>query len=306
MHHRDAELHRGVVEHVAHGEVVGAVDHDVVVADDAFHVGGIQAHIVGDDVDVGVEQRQRLLRGVDLALTDPVDVVQDLALQVRLVDHVHVDDADRADTGRSQVQRGRRSQTAGAEQQDTGAEQLLLALLAHLGQQQVTAVPVALLGGQDLGAAPVAAFVLPLVEPADHGDHVAVPQLAEGLGGEGGPHAAGAHHDDGGGLVGQATLDLGLEVPTRDEHRVRNGALLELVGLAHVQQHDTAPTQLLRCCGVDLTDLGLGGVQESAEIAHRGASTGADGGVVGKCYLYGQLFDSRRYSGAGSVPVGYF
>ena len=87
-----------------------------------------EAHVVGDDVDVGVEQRERLLGRVDLAVADPVDVVQDLALQVRGVDDVHVDDADRADAGRGEVQRGGRAEAAGAEQQHLGVEQLALAL----------------------------------------------------------------------------------------------------------------------------------------------------------------------------------
>ena len=76
---------------------------------------------------VGVDGGQRLLRGVDLALADAVDVVEDLALQVRLVDDIHVDDADRADAGSRQVERGRRAEAAGAEQQHPGVEQLQLA-----------------------------------------------------------------------------------------------------------------------------------------------------------------------------------
>ena len=84
--------------------------------------------------DVGVERGERLLRRVDLAVTDAIDVVQDLALQVRLVDDVHVDDAERADARGREVQRGRRAEAAGAEQQHLGVEQLQLALLADLGR----------------------------------------------------------------------------------------------------------------------------------------------------------------------------
>ena len=53
----------------------------------------------------------------------------------------------RADAGGGQVERGRRAEPAGAEQQHLGVEQLQLALLADLGQQQVALVAVALLGG---------------------------------------------------------------------------------------------------------------------------------------------------------------
>ena len=57
VHHRDAELHRGVVDQEPGGEVVGAVDDGVVALEDVHHVVGAEAHVVGDDVDVGVEQR---------------------------------------------------------------------------------------------------------------------------------------------------------------------------------------------------------------------------------------------------------
>ncbi len=54
----------------------------VVTLEDREHVVGAETHVVGHDVDVGVEQRQRLLRRVDLAVADALDVVQDLTLQV--------------------------------------------------------------------------------------------------------------------------------------------------------------------------------------------------------------------------------
>ena len=72
--------------------------------------------------------------------------VDHLALQVREVDLVVVDDAERADAGRGEVERGRRAEAAGAEQQHLRVEQLLLALDADLGDQQVARVAVALLG----------------------------------------------------------------------------------------------------------------------------------------------------------------
>jgi len=43
---------------------------------------GAEADVVGDDVDVGVHGGDGLLRRVDLALADAVEIVQDLALQV--------------------------------------------------------------------------------------------------------------------------------------------------------------------------------------------------------------------------------
>ena len=79
---------------------------------------------------------------------DPLGRMDHLALEVGHVDHIVVDDPERADPGCGEVQRGRRAKAAGAEQQHLGVKQLLLALRADLGQQQVAGVALALLGGQ--------------------------------------------------------------------------------------------------------------------------------------------------------------
>ena len=73
--------------------------------------------LVGDDVHVGVQGVDRLAGRLDLALADPVVGVEDLALEVRQVDDVEVDDADRADAGGREVERRRRAETAGADEQ---------------------------------------------------------------------------------------------------------------------------------------------------------------------------------------------
>ena len=102
----------------------------------------------------------------------------DLALQVRRVDDVHVDDAERADAGRREVERGGRAEAAGADQQHARVEQLQLALLADLGDQEVAAVALALLGverARELGREAVA---LPVGEAAGERDDVLVAELA--------------------------------------------------------------------------------------------------------------------------------
>ena len=155
MHDGDAELHRRVVHEEAGGEVVGAVDDDVVAREDVHDVVGAEAHVVGDDVHVGVEQRERLLGRVDLAVADAVDVVEDLALQVRLVDDVHVDDADACRRRRRRGTARPASPRPPAPSSSTlDVEQLLLAVDVDLGQQQVALVAVALLGGEVCGAPP--------------------------------------------------------------------------------------------------------------------------------------------------------
>ena len=94
------------------------------------------------------------------------------------VDLVHVDDADRADAGRREVQRCGRSEAAGTEHQHLRLEQLHLAGGADLGQQEVALVAVVLLGGQRRRLLPRAALVLPATEAALHRLDVGEAELA--------------------------------------------------------------------------------------------------------------------------------
>ena len=72
----------------------------------------------------------------DLGLAEPVGRVDDLALQVRVVDDVGIDDAERADACGGEVERRGRAEPAGADQQHARVEQPLLAGLADLGDQE--------------------------------------------------------------------------------------------------------------------------------------------------------------------------
>ena len=89
---------------------------------------------------VWVQALEHDLGGVDLELADGRGGVDDLALQVAGVDGVEVDQADRADASGGQVHRERSAQAAGADAQHLRGFQLLLALHADLGQDQVPGV----------------------------------------------------------------------------------------------------------------------------------------------------------------------
>ena len=110
-------------------------------------------------------------------VADAVGRVDHLALQVREVDDVVVDDAERADAGRGEIQRGRRAEPAGAEQQDLRVEQLLLALDADLRDEHVARVAVALLCGERARDVDLVAAVLPQRDAAGHRAHVRVAEL---------------------------------------------------------------------------------------------------------------------------------
>ena len=154
------------------------IDLPAVVEDPVDVLGG-EPLAVGRHLDVGVERLDRALRAVDLRRAERVQRVRDLPLQVRLVDDVGVDDPEVADAGRGEVQRGRRAEAAGAEQQDLRVEQLELALLADLGDQRGGASSARAARARACAAADdVVAVALPVGEAAGERDDVLVAELA--------------------------------------------------------------------------------------------------------------------------------
>ena len=168
--------------------------------------------------------------------------MDDLALEVRRVDGVVVDDPERADAGRGQVEGGGGAEPARADQQDPRLEQLQLALLADLGDQQVAAVAAALLVAERLRQDGREAVPLPLDVPAREVDDVDVAELLERLRREGGAGAAGAVDDDARAAVGDGALDARLEVAARYVDRAGDVPLVPLVALADVDEDRPSPS----------------------------------------------------------------
>ena len=74
--------------------------------------------------------------------------VDDLALQIRFVDDVEVDEAEGADAGGGEVEGERGAEAAGADAEDPRGLELLLAFHADLGEDQVARVAGDLFVGQ--------------------------------------------------------------------------------------------------------------------------------------------------------------
>ncbi len=221
-------------------------------------VAGVEPAVVLDHLDVGVEPFDEDPRRLGLRHPDPLGVVDHLALQVGGVDDVVVDEADGADPGGGQVERGRRPEAAGAEQQHLGVEKLELAVDADLREQRVAGVAVALLGGHPGGRDHRQALLLPGEDSARHRGDVLVAERLHLLGGLVGAAAAAAVEDRAGRLVGRRGGDLVGEQAGRDQFAVLEVRLLVLVRLAGVDQDDVAGLDLLaRLEGLDLLDLAL-------------------------------------------------
>ena len=246
-----------VVDEIAGGEVVGAVDdHVPAFAEDPLDVLGREPLLVGLDVDVGVERLDRPLRREHLGFADRVGRVDDLALQVRVVDDVGIHDPERPDARGGEVERRRRAEAAGADQEHAAAEQPLLARLSDLRDQQVARVAAALLGGQRAGRLDREAVALPVGEAAGERGHVLVAEVLERLRRERGARPAGAVEDDLAGAVGNEALDPRLELAARDVDGAGDDAFLPFLALAHVDEERVA-LALARLGCADLVDLFL-------------------------------------------------
>ena len=162
--------------------------------------------------------------------------MHDLALEVRDVDDVGVDDPERPHPRRGQVDGGRRAEPARADQEHLRVEQPELALLADLRDEHVAAVALELLGVQGARHAPLVAVLLPGLEAAGHRDDVLVAQLFERLRRVDRAVARGAIDDERRRAVGHRTLDAALEIAAGDVEGAGDVALLVLVALAHVDE----------------------------------------------------------------------
>ena len=101
-----------------------------------------------DDVQRGIEREELFLGRVELLAPNVFGGVDDLPLQIARVNHVEVDQAQRADAGRGQVERQRRAEPAGAHAEHPRGLQLLLALHAHFGQDEMPRVAGEIVGGE--------------------------------------------------------------------------------------------------------------------------------------------------------------
>ena len=92
------------------------------------------------ELDVRVGVVNAIACRVELGASDVARPVQQLSLQVGDFDNVEVDEPDGADAGRGEVQRGRRAQPSGADDEDPARLELALAVDGHFGKEQVPSV----------------------------------------------------------------------------------------------------------------------------------------------------------------------
>ena len=85
----------------------------------------------------GIERVEGGLRALDLGLADLVRAVEDLALEIVEADRVGVGDRQMPDARGSEIEGGRRAQSAGPGDEDARPRQRLLARPAYFLQHDV-------------------------------------------------------------------------------------------------------------------------------------------------------------------------
>jgi len=135
-----AEEDAGVVDEVAGGEVVGAVDDYVVILEEFESVGAGEFGLVGGDLDVGIEIGEARFRGFGFGLADIAGAEGDLALEIGEVDDIEINQTDVSYARGSEIKAEGRAEPACADEKDFGAFQLELTVHADFGHDEVAAV----------------------------------------------------------------------------------------------------------------------------------------------------------------------
>jgi hypothetical protein len=125
---------------VARGEVVRAVENDIVFREQLFDLIAFDARRDLDDFNFRVDGVESRARRFDFPRADRVGAIEDLPLQVGEIDLVGVGQRQPADARRGEIEGRRAAEAAGADDQRGCRAQPFLPLDADLGEQDVPAV----------------------------------------------------------------------------------------------------------------------------------------------------------------------
>jgi hypothetical protein len=125
---------------VTRGEVVRAVENDIVFRDQLFDLIAFDARRDLDNFNFRVDGVESRACRFDFPHADRVGAIEDLPLQVGEIDLVGVGQRQPADARRGEIEGRRAAEAAGADDQRGCRAQPFLPLDADLGEQDVPAV----------------------------------------------------------------------------------------------------------------------------------------------------------------------
>ena len=118
VHERRSEPDRGIVQQELRREAVGRVDDAIGGAEERVGVARIDASLPRLDRGRGVARRERGRRRVHLGAAEVGGAVEELAMEIRKLDHVGIDEPKASDSGARQCLRGRAAERADADDRD--------------------------------------------------------------------------------------------------------------------------------------------------------------------------------------------
>ena len=130
----------GVIDEELRREIIGTVDDEIVILDEVKNVLTRHEGVVRNHFHVGVHRFHRLFRRLHFGLAHIGCSVNDLALQIGKVDHVGIGNTDGAHARGGKVHRHGGPEAASANHEHLCIQKLLLALRAHLFQDDVARI----------------------------------------------------------------------------------------------------------------------------------------------------------------------
>ena len=136
-----SQQNAGVVDQIPGWEIVRAVHDDIEITQYLQCVVRGEAGVEPLDLRVGIEVVDPRLGRIELRRADGARAVDDLTLQIGHFDGVEVDQSQRSNACRGQIQRCRGAETPGSHEYDTGGFQAALSFEAYLRQDEMAGVP---------------------------------------------------------------------------------------------------------------------------------------------------------------------
>ena len=82
VHNWNTKFDAGIIQQISTWKIVCSVNDDVVTRKNLNNIFGAQARVVSYDINIWIKHRQGFFGRVNFSVTDSINVVQDLSLQI--------------------------------------------------------------------------------------------------------------------------------------------------------------------------------------------------------------------------------
>ena len=82
VHNWNTKFDAGIIQQISTWKIICSVNDDVVTRKNLNNIFGAQARVVSYDINIWIEHRQGFFGRVNFSVTDSINVVQDLSLQI--------------------------------------------------------------------------------------------------------------------------------------------------------------------------------------------------------------------------------